>query len=91
MAGPLRVEVLASGLVHPWGLAYLPDGRMLVTERPGRLRFVGARADCSMSPLIRDLPRTASSISPMPNRAKAGPRPPWRAQGSARPGSKISR
>jgi len=32
--------VVASGLVHPWGLAALPDGRWLVTEKPGRLRIV---------------------------------------------------
>lgn len=38
--GPILVETVASGLVHPWGLAFLPDGRMLVTERPGRLRIV---------------------------------------------------
>jgi len=36
----LRVVELVSGLEHPWGLAFLPDGRMLVTERPGRLRIV---------------------------------------------------
>ena len=35
--------VVASGLVHPWGLAALPDGRWLVTEKPGRLRIVTAQ------------------------------------------------
>src|SRR6266508_3624185 len=35
-----RVTEVARGLEHPWALAFLPDGRMLVTERPGRLRFV---------------------------------------------------
>ncbi len=39
-AGPLRVVTVAEGLEHPWSLAFLPDGRMLVTERPGRLRIV---------------------------------------------------
>ena len=38
--GAIRVETITSGLEHPWGLAFLPDGRMLVTERPGRLRIV---------------------------------------------------
>ena len=36
----IRVITISRGLVHPWGLAFLPDGRMLVTERPGRLRLV---------------------------------------------------
>ncbi|HEY7746650.1 MAG TPA: PQQ-dependent sugar dehydrogenase [Desulfuromonadales bacterium] len=35
-----RVVKIVAGLEHPWGLAFLPDGRMLVTERPGRLRIV---------------------------------------------------
>ena len=36
----VRLVKIAGGLEHPWGLAFLPDGRMLVTERPGRLRIV---------------------------------------------------
>jgi glucose/arabinose dehydrogenase len=38
--GGLRVETVASGLEHPWGFAFLPDGRIIVTERPGRVRIV---------------------------------------------------
>ncbi|CAN0350683.1 unnamed protein product [Discosporangium mesarthrocarpum] len=36
----IRVTVVASGLSHPWAIAFLPDGNMLVTERPGRLRII---------------------------------------------------
>ncbi len=36
----IAVETVASGLTNPWGMAFLPDGKVLVTERPGRLRVV---------------------------------------------------
>lgn len=39
-APALRIETVATGLEHPWSLAFLPDGRLLVTERPGRLRII---------------------------------------------------
>lgn len=44
-AGKLQLLTVASGLVHPWGMAFLPDGRMLVTERVGSLRIVSAQGD----------------------------------------------
>jgi aldose sugar dehydrogenase len=38
--GAVRVEIVSTGLEHPWALEFLPDGRLLVTERPGRVRIV---------------------------------------------------
>jgi glucose/arabinose dehydrogenase len=38
--GRIRVSVVTKGLDHPWGMAFVPDGSILVTERPGRLRVV---------------------------------------------------
>jgi aldose sugar dehydrogenase len=46
-AGQLEVQTFANGLVHPWALAFLPDDKMLVTERPGRMRLVSAEGQLS--------------------------------------------
>ncbi|WP_439519113.1 PQQ-dependent sugar dehydrogenase [Hydrogenophaga sp.] len=40
-----RVEEVVSGLQHPWAVAFIEDGRMLVTERPGRIRVVEANGE----------------------------------------------
>ncbi|TDK23353.1 PQQ-dependent sugar dehydrogenase [Luteimonas aestuarii] len=40
LAQDVRVETVAEGLENPWSIAFLPDGRMLVTEHPGRLRVI---------------------------------------------------
>lgn len=46
-SGVVRAETWASGLVNPWAIEFLPDGRALVTERPGRLRIVARNGTLS--------------------------------------------
>ena len=55
--GVVRHETVATGLEHPWALEPLPDGRFLVTERPGRLRIVSR--DGVLSPPLAGVPRVA--------------------------------
>jgi glucose/arabinose dehydrogenase len=58
-AGDLKVETVAGGLVHPWALAFLPGGRMLVTERPGRMRIV--TPDGKLTPPLGGVPKVFAS------------------------------
>lgn len=57
--GRIAVAVVADGLSQPWGIDFLPDGRMIVTEKPGRLRLV--TPDGNVSPPIAGLPRVDDS------------------------------
>ena len=58
-AGAFRVASFAVGLERPWGAAFLPDGRLLVTERPGRLRLIGR--DGTVSAPIPGLPEVVAA------------------------------
>lgn len=54
-AGSLSVQTVAQGLSYPWSIAFLPDGRMLVTERPGRMRIVTQNGQ--LSPPLANVPK----------------------------------
>jgi glucose/arabinose dehydrogenase len=54
----IKVETFAKGLEHPWGMQFLPDGRLLVTERPGRMRLVSK--DGKLSEPIAGVPEVAA-------------------------------
>jgi glucose/arabinose dehydrogenase len=58
-AASLLVVTVASGLENPWGMAFLPDGRILVTERPGRMRVVAK--DGKLSPPLGNVPKVFDS------------------------------
>jgi aldose sugar dehydrogenase len=58
-AGDLAVETVARGLENPWAIAFLPDGRMLVTERPGRMRIIGK--DGKLSAALAAVPKVRAS------------------------------
>jgi glucose/arabinose dehydrogenase len=57
--GPIRATRVAGGLAHPWGIAFLPDGRMLVTERTGRLRIIDGSGKVSAP--LRGVPKVVVS------------------------------
>lgn len=67
-AAEYRIETVASGLDHPWALAFLPDGRLLVTERAGRLRLIAPGADGQ----LRLQPEPVAGLPPVLARGQAG-------------------
>src|SRR5690554_3055322 len=52
--GHAVVTEVVAGLAHPWALAFMPDGSMLITERPGRLRILSA--DGTLSEPVEGVP-----------------------------------
>ncbi len=72
-----RIETVASGLEHPWSIAFLPDGRALVTERAGRLRVIedGLLLDAPVSGVPESFVRSQGglfAVLPDPDFAENG-------------------
>lgn len=63
-----RIETVADGLDHPWSMAFLPDGRLLVTERVGRLRLIEPGADGRLQ--LRSEP--VAGVPPVLSRGQSG-------------------
>jgi len=63
---PYEIEVIAEGLVYPWSLAFLPDGDMLLTERPGRMRLLSSAGELSAPlegvPEVYFVPRSQAGL-----------------------------
>ncbi|MFM9941986.1 MAG: PQQ-dependent sugar dehydrogenase [Hyphomicrobiaceae bacterium] len=55
----VRVETVTGGVEFPWGLQFLPGGRFLVTERPGRIRIIAR--DGAVSPPLTGVPKVAAT------------------------------
>lgn len=54
----LRVTTVAAGLEHPWGMAFLPDRTIVLTERPGRMRIVDEQG--KVSPPLKGVPKVVA-------------------------------
>ena len=53
----INAETIADGLQHPWGMEFLPDGGVLVTERPGRMRLI---VDGKVSEPVAGVPKVVA-------------------------------